>query len=127
VFDQECSGNQNKGEQMMRIVEQKLRQIVTETFLMGAESGELPGDASFIDLGIIDSTGILQLVEFVEQEFGLKVDDEDLIPENLDSINRLVAFVERKKLVASAPNEQTAICLPNAVACEVGIGSPDFE
>lgn len=111
----------------MTIVEKKLRQIVTETFFVGGESGELAGDISFIDTGIIDSTGILQLVEFVEQEFGLKVDDEDLIPDNLDSINRLVAFVERKKLLASAGAAQTAVCSSNAATCAVGGRGADFD
>jgi acyl carrier protein len=100
----------------MTSVEQKLRTIVTETFLIG-NTNELHGDDSFIETGIIDSTGILQLVEFVEQEFGVKVDDEDLVPENLDSINRLVAFVERKKVLAVVGAE-------HAVPCSVGAGSP---
>jgi len=86
----------------MMTIEQKLRQIVTETFLVGDEIGELPGDASFIEMGIIDSTGILQLVEFVEREFGIRVDDEDLVPENLDSINQLAAFIGRKKQPSTA-------------------------
>lgn len=94
----------------MTVVEQKLRKIVSETFLVEGESQELLGDDSFIEKGIIDSTGILQLVEFVEQEFELKVEDEDLIPENLDSINRLVAFID-KKMQASA----TAV--PPVVSC----------
>jgi acyl carrier protein len=97
----------------MTVVEQKLRKIVTETFLVGGE-GDLLGDDSFIEKGIIDSTGILQLVEFVEQEFGLQVADEDLIPENLDSISRLVAFVERKKLLSSAGTERPVACSSNA-------------
>ena len=107
----------------MTTVEQKLRQIVTETFLVGGENGDLHGDASFIDTGIIDSTGILQLVEFVEQEFNFKVDDEDLIPENLDSINRLVAFVERKKSLSSAGAEQIAAHSSDAVSYPVGAAS----
>jgi acyl carrier protein len=111
----------------MTVVEQKLRKIVTETFLVGGESGDLLGDDSFIEKGIIDSTGILQLVEFVEQEFGLKVDDEDLIPENLDSINRLVAFVERKKLLSSAGAEQPVACSSNAVADLLGAALPSIE
>ena len=102
----------------MTSVEQKLRTIVTETFLVGAESNQLHGDDSFIETGIIDSTGILQLVEFVEQEFGLKVEDEDLIPENLDSINRLVAFVERKRLLspvmAGSASPATGAASPSA-------------
>ena len=100
----------------MTSVEQKLRTIVTETFLIG-NSNELHGDDSFIETGIIDSTGILQLVEFVEQEFSVKVDDEDLVPENLDSINRLVAFVERKKVLAVVGAE-------HAVSRSVGAASP---
>jgi acyl carrier protein len=107
----------------MTMIEQKLRQIVSETFLVGGENGDLPGDASFIDTGIIDSTGILQLVEFVEQEFNLKVDDEDLIPENLDSINRLVAFVERKKSLSSAGPEQLDAHSSDAVGYPVGAAS----
>jgi len=98
-------------------VEQKLRKIVTETFLVGGDNGELGGDDSFIETGIIDSTGILQLVEFVEQEFGFKVQDEDLIPENLDSINRLVAFVERKKLSSGADAPE------GTMPCAVGAGA----
>ena len=94
-------------------VEQKLRKIVTETFLVGGDGGELGGNDSFIETGIIDSTGILQLVEFVEQVFGFKVEDEDLIPENLDSINRLVAFVERKKLLSA---------MGTAMPCTIGAG-----
>ncbi len=86
----------------MKTLEQRLRTIVTETFLVGGEYGELGGDDSFIEQGIIDSTGILQLVEFVEQEFGVKIDDEDLIPDNLDSINRLIAFVDKKKAILSS-------------------------
>jgi acyl carrier protein len=100
----------------MTSVEQKLRTIVTETFLIG-NSNELHGDDSFIETGIIDSTGILQLVEFVEQEFGVKVDDEDLVPENLDSINRLVAFVERK-------NGHVVVGSEHAVPCSVTAASP---
>lgn len=98
----------------MTSVEQKLRKIVTETFVVGGDSSELRGDDSFIETGIIDSTGILQLVEFVEQEFSLKVEDDDLIPENLDSIDRLVAFVERKKVLSAMGVEHPGDAMPCA-------------
>jgi acyl carrier protein len=52
---------------------------------------------SLIDAGLIDSTGVLELVGFLEQEFGIDVADEDLVPENLDSIARLAAFIDRKR------------------------------
>jgi acyl carrier protein len=115
-----------KGEHRMTMVEQKLRQIVTETFLIGGENGDLPGDTSFIDTGIIDSTGILQLAEFIEQEFNLKIEDEDLIPENLDSINRLVAFVEKKKRLSSAEAGQLAARSSNG-GYPVGAASPGSD
>ena len=99
----------------MTSVEQKLRTIVTETFLVGSNT-ELHGDDSFIETGIIDSTGILQLVEFLEQEFGIKVEDEDLIPENLDSINRLVAFVGRKGMSAAIAKNAGAFELETAAS-----------
>jgi|SRR3974390_296880 len=106
----------------MNKVEQKLRTIVMETFLVGGDICDLRGDESFIETGIVDSTGILQLVEFVEQEFGLRVEDEDLIPENLDTINRLVAFVERKQLSSSEGIKRTVQSCDLA-ACPVGAAS----
>ena len=75
---------------------QKLRTFVIDNYLFG-EQGRLENDDSFMESGIIDSTGILELVRFLESEFGVKVLDEELIPDNLDSINKIVAFMERKR------------------------------
>ena len=74
---------------------QKIRAFVIENYLFG-EEGKLGNDDSFMESGIIDSTGILELVRFLEATFGVKVADEDLIPDNLDSINKIVAFIETK-------------------------------
>jgi acyl carrier protein len=49
-----------------------------------------------LDLGVVDSTGVLEIIGFLEQAFGLKVEDDEIVPANLDSIDRIVAFVERK-------------------------------
>jgi acyl carrier protein len=87
------------GETGMEAIQQKLRNFVTETFLFG-DGADLRDDDSFIEKGIIDSTGILQVVDFVEQEFGFQVREEDLLPENLDSINQLTAFIQRELLRA---------------------------
>jgi len=57
----------------------------------------LRDDDSFLEKGIIDSTGVLELVAFIEENFGIKVEDEELIPENLDSIDNLVTFINSKK------------------------------
>jgi acyl carrier protein len=72
-----------------------IRAFIVDNFLFGS-SAHLSHDDSFLERGIIDSTGILELVAFVEHQFQVRVDDRELVPENLDSISRLVAFVERK-------------------------------
>lgn len=86
----------------MQQVQQKLRAFITENFLFGQDSGQLSETDSLIENGIIDSTGILQLISFLEAEFGLKVGDDEVIPENLDSIARITAFVDRKRGSAEA-------------------------
>lgn len=80
--------------------EEKLRKYILETYLFTTDDSALANDDSFLDKGIIDSTGILELVMYLEEEFGLAVADEELLPENLDSINSLVTFVERKQAAA---------------------------
>ncbi|MGB5688421.1 MAG: acyl carrier protein [Woeseiaceae bacterium] len=54
-------------------------------------------DESLLDRGIVDSTGMLEIIMFIEDELGVQVADEEMIPENLDSVNRIAAFVARKK------------------------------
>jgi acyl carrier protein len=76
-------------------IRNKIRTFIVENFLFGKDEG-LTDETSFLDEGIIDSTGILELVNFIEEEFNIKVDDEDLIPENLDSIKNVVEYLERK-------------------------------
>lgn len=73
----------------------KIRTFIVENFLFGQDEG-LKDDTSFLDGGIIDSTGILELVNFLEEQFAIKVDDEELVPENLDSINNVVGYLEKK-------------------------------
>ena len=77
--------------------EAKLRKYILETYLFTTDDSALANDDSFLDKGIIDSTGILELVTYLEQEFGLTIADEELLPENLDSINNLVNFVAQKQ------------------------------
>ncbi len=74
----------------------KIRNFIFENFLFDAESSDLKNDDSFLDQGIIDSTGVLELVEWLEDECGIEVDDEELIPENLDSVDNLSAFIAKK-------------------------------
>ncbi|MDW7773318.1 MAG: acyl carrier protein [Desulfobulbaceae bacterium] len=74
-----------------------IRTFIFENFLFDADESALNNDDSFLEKGIIDSTGILELVEWLEDEFGIPIEDEELIPENLDSVNLLAAFIHRKK------------------------------
>jgi len=74
----------------------KIRDFIVENFLFGSDNG-LKDETSFLDEGIIDSTGILELVNFLEEEFEIAVDDEELNPENLDSIKNVVGYLETKK------------------------------
>ena len=73
----------------------KVRDFIIENFLFGNADG-LQDDTSFLEEGIIDSTGVLELVTFLEETFEIQVDDEELIPENLDSINNVTAYLDRK-------------------------------
>jgi acyl carrier protein len=74
-----------------------IRQYIVENFLFG-EDGNLEEGTSFLESGIVDSTGILELVSFLEEKFGISLADEELVPENLDSIANVVAYLARKKV-----------------------------
>ncbi|MDH5766917.1 MAG: acyl carrier protein [Gammaproteobacteria bacterium] len=75
----------------------KLRLYILENFLFTDDQSELKDDDSFMDQGIMDSTGILELIFFIEDEFSVKVENEEMIPENLDSVNRVVNFINKKQ------------------------------
>ncbi len=82
---------------MSDAVQKKIRDFIVENFLFGDDSQPLPGDLSLMENDLVDSTGILELVGFLEEAFGLTVADADIVPANLDSIDRIAAFIERKK------------------------------
>ena len=75
---------------------QTIRKFVIDNYLFG-EEGTLNKEDSFMETGIIDSTGILELVRFLETTYGLKVADEELIPDNLDSVSKIVSFILSKQ------------------------------
>ena len=79
----------------MSPIEQELRAFVVENFLFG-QDGNLCNDDSFLENGIIDSTGILELVSYLEEQYKIEVADQELVPENLDSIANLARFVCKK-------------------------------
>jgi acyl carrier protein len=75
---------------------QQIRSFIFENFLFDAEESSLANDDSFLEQGVIDSTGVLELVNWLEETFSIKVHDEELVPENLDSVNKLASFIAKK-------------------------------
>lgn len=76
-------------------LEQQIREFVTTNFYV-ADPKVLENGTSLLDAGIIDSTGVLEVIMFIETTFGVTVEDSEMLPENLDSIERIAAFVARK-------------------------------
>ena len=77
-------------------IEQQMRQFIVDNFLFGDTESKFSNDDSFLDREIIDSTGVLELVAFLEEKYEIKIKDNELVPANLDSINCLVRFIDRK-------------------------------
>jgi acyl carrier protein len=75
----------------------QLREFIVERFLFGRAPAQLLDGDSLLERGLIDSTGVLEIVTFLEQRFGIVVDDDELVPENLDSIERIAGYLERKR------------------------------
>jgi acyl carrier protein len=78
-------------------IEENLRTFIQNNFLLGDKNRAIKEDESFLQSGIIDSTGVLELVNFIEETYKIKVEDEELVPENLDSIQNLIAYIQRKQ------------------------------
>lgn len=76
---------------------EQVRQYILENFLFSSDASLLGLDESFLARGLIDSTGMLEVLLFLEESFGIKVADNEMIPDNLDSVSRIAAFIERKK------------------------------
>ena len=80
----------------MRSIEQEIRQFISDNFLFGDLATELSNDDSLLYRGIIDSTGALELITFLQDMYEIKILDDELLPQNLDSVNGLVQFINRK-------------------------------
>jgi len=83
-------------------ISEKVRDYIKENFLFGAEN-KIGDQASLLDAGVIDSTGAMELVSFIETQFNVEVSDRDLVPENLDSIAAITAFITRKLAESGKP------------------------
>lgn len=77
-------------------IKQLVRNYILDNFLMGARGAALGDADSFMEQHVLDSTGFLELITFLEETYAIKVEDEEMVPENLDSLNNVEAFVQRK-------------------------------
>ncbi len=84
----------------MHNIKARIREFIINNFMFGTSNG-IKENTSFLGEGIIDSTGVLELVTFIEETFDIKVEDEELLPENLDSIENLAGFLQRKGIKAA--------------------------
>lgn len=76
-------------------IAQQIREFIAETFFLG-DGDPLRNSDSFLERGIIDSTGILELIGFLQNQFDIRVEDEEAVPDNLDSVDKIVAYLGRK-------------------------------
>jgi len=83
----------------MNEIENDVREFISENFILDGE--HLEADASLTRRGVLDSMGVLELIMFVEERFGVKVPDEDTVPENFDSIERIVRYLDARLAVPS--------------------------
>lgn len=87
---------------MSAATKEKIREFIRDNFLFREDREQIADSESLLEAGLIDSTGILELVAFLEADFGLDIADADIIPENLDSIDRIADFVTTKQERAQA-------------------------
>ena len=75
----------------------EIKQFILQNFLFTSDEAAVANSESLMEKGVVDSTGILELIMHLEERYGIKVQDEEMLPANLDSIDRIAAFVERKR------------------------------
>ena len=79
--------------------ESLVKSYILENYLFTDDDSALSNDDSLLQKGIVDSTGILEIIFFLQEQFEIKVGDDEMIPENLDSVNNIVNFVGNKQAV----------------------------
>jgi acyl carrier protein len=88
------------------MIEEQVRHFVAENMLYSGNGFTLSDTASFLEHGIADSTSVLELIMFVEEDFGLDVEDEEIVPDNFDSVAGLAAYIRRKTARASSVSQR---------------------
>ncbi len=78
-------------------IREQVRKFIAENILFSDSGFPYDDDTSFLQSGVVDSTGVMELVTYVEKEFGVTVGPQEIVPDNFDSVNNLVGFLQRKK------------------------------
>jgi len=78
-------------------IEEAIRKFIMENFIFDATQSNFDNAQSFLETGIIDSTGMLEMVSFIEENYHIKMEDSELTPDNLDSVNNVVKYIEWKR------------------------------
>jgi acyl carrier protein len=86
---------------VMPSIEKDIRQFIVDNFLFGDSERTPARDDSLLEQGIVDSTGILEMVAFLENRYDIEIHEDELVAANLDSLNKLVDFVGRKTALAT--------------------------
>ncbi len=81
-------------------VETQIKDFIVTNLLYSSDGYQYGDDASFLDEGIVDSQGVMELVAFVEEQFKIPVDDQDIVPDNFDSVSRLARYIRQKNVKA---------------------------
>lgn len=84
-------------------IDAALRAFLEENFILDGGAQLLDAEASLTEAGVLDSMGVLELIMFIEQQFSIQVPDEDTLPENLDSVNKIVGYIEKRLGEVAAP------------------------
>ena len=87
----------------MPTLEEEIRTYVAENFVLAADVGALAGNASLTRGGIVDSVGIVELIHFLETNYQIEIADDELVPENIDTIDNIVRYLQTKRGVTAAP------------------------
>ena len=89
------------GTETLEQVTQRIRAFIFDNYLFGYSENEFSDDASFLDYGVMDSLGIMELITFIEKEFSIDVADSEIVPDNLDSVSRVSRFILEKTRAAA--------------------------
>jgi acyl carrier protein len=85
----------------MNTVRDEIRRFIDDNFIMGTRDAPLADADSFLEHHVLDSTGFLELIAFLEERYGIKVEDDEMLPENLDSVDSVERFLQRKRALAA--------------------------